>query len=192
MTKEEVAAPADAKIADIEVARTAMTDAAETAKSKAKSPEKLAKVQQREDELRDKADARIKYLDSSVADAKAERDGRATRRIPRTTTMTITFKSSARNGIQRKDPVHVAWLPGFANDRLNAALERMKDNAEHFSNEPKRLAIGVLSVLPQVLFVVMPLFALLLKIFFIFKRRLYMEHLIIALHSHAFIFLRCC
>jgi hypothetical protein len=44
-------------------------------------------------------------------------------------------------------------------------------------------------VLPQVLFVVMPLFALLLKIFFIFKRRLYMEHLIVALHSHALIFL---
>ena len=30
---------------------------------------------------------------------------------------------------------------------------------------------------------------LMLKIFYIFKRRLYMEHLIVALHSHAFIFL---
>ncbi len=46
---------------------------------------------------------------------------------------------------------------------------------------------GVLSVLPQTLFVLMPLFAVLLKIFYIFKRRLYMEHLIVALHSHAFI-----
>ncbi len=44
-------------------------------------------------------------------------------------------------------------------------------------------------MLPQVLFVVMPLFALILKIFYLFKRRLYMEHLIVALHSHAFIFL---
>ena len=44
-------------------------------------------------------------------------------------------------------------------------------------------------MLPQVLFVLMPLFALLLKIFYIFKRRLYMEHLIVALHSHAFVFL---
>ena len=35
----------------------------------------------------------------------------------------------------------------------------------------------------------MPLFALILKIFYIFRRRLYMEHLIVALHSHAFIFL---
>jgi hypothetical protein len=174
MTKEEVLARRDLKMTTLE-----------TAKSKAKSPEKVAKVQQREDELRDKADARIKYLDS-VADAKAK--GTA---VP-----PDTSDDDDDNHIQifgkewdpKKDPVHVAWLPGFANDRLNAALERMKENAEHLGNDPKRLAVGILSVLPQVLFVVMPLFALLLKIFFIFKRRLYMEHLIIALHSHAFIF----
>ena len=35
----------------------------------------------------------------------------------------------------------------------------------------------------------MPLFAVLLKIVYIFKRRLYMEHLMVALHSHAFIFM---
>ncbi|MGH8121193.1 MAG: DUF3667 domain-containing protein, partial [Rudaea sp.] len=55
--------------------------------------------------------------------------------------------------------------------------------------DPKPFFAGAVSVLPQVLFVLMPLFALLLKIFYIFKRRLYMEHLIVALHSHSFIFL---
>ena len=35
--------------------------------------------------------------------------------------------------------------------------------------------------------VILPIFALLLKICFVFKRRLYMEHLIVALHSHSFI-----
>jgi hypothetical protein len=35
----------------------------------------------------------------------------------------------------------------------------------------------------------LPVFALLLKIFYIFKRRLYMEHLIVSMHSHAFIML---
>src|SRR5690606_3796509 len=33
----------------------------------------------------------------------------------------------------------------------------------------------------------LPLFALMLKIAYVFKRRLYMEHLIVALHSHAFL-----
>jgi hypothetical protein len=36
--------------------------------------------------------------------------------------------------------------------------------------------------------VLVPLFALLLKLFYVFKRRLYMEHLIVSLHSHAFLF----
>jgi hypothetical protein len=36
--------------------------------------------------------------------------------------------------------------------------------------------------------VLVPAFALLLKLFYLFKRRLYMEHLIVSLHSHAFLF----
>ncbi|MEO7935120.1 MAG: DUF3667 domain-containing protein [Dokdonella sp.] len=85
-------------------------------------------------------------------------------------------------------PVHVAWFP----DRLNASLTRlllhMQKNAESANADPGRLLAGFFSVLPQTLFVVMPLFAVLLKIFYLFKRRLYMEHLLVALHSHAFIF----
>ena len=43
------------------------------------------------------------------------------------------------------------------------------------------------STAPQALFLILPLFALLLKFFYAFKRRLFMEHLIVALHSHSFI-----
>ena len=34
-----------------------------------------------------------------------------------------------------------------------------------------------------------PVFALILKLFYVFRRRLYMEHIIVALHSHAFLFI---
>ena len=34
-----------------------------------------------------------------------------------------------------------------------------------------------------------PLFAFVLKILYVFKRRFYIEHLIFALHTHAFVFL---
>jgi hypothetical protein len=37
------------------------------------------------------------------------------------------------------------------------------------------------------LFLLLPLFALMLKVAYWFKRRLFMEHLIVALHSHSFI-----
>jgi hypothetical protein len=86
-------------------------------------------------------------------------------------------------------PIRVDWLPQFANDRLNDVAAHMKENLPRIRKDPKPFLIGAFGTLPQVLFVLMPLFALLLKIFYIFKRRLYMEHLIVALHSHAFIFL---
>ena len=87
------------------------------------------------------------------------------------------------------DPVHVAWLPAFVNAKLTNAAVRMRDNVPRIKQDPKPFLIGAFGMLPQVLFVLMPLFALLLKIFYLFKRRLYMEHLIVALHSHAFVFL---
>ena len=89
----------------------------------------------------------------------------------------------------QKNPVHIAWLPAFANNHLNGAIGHAKDNLPRIRKDPKPFLLGAFGMLAQVLFVLMPLFALLLKIFYIFKRRLYMEHLIVALHSHAFVFL---
>jgi len=89
----------------------------------------------------------------------------------------------------QKNPLRVAWLPMFANDRLNGAIGHIKDNLPRIRKDPKPFLLGAFGMLAQVLFVLMPLFALLLKVFYIFKRRLYMEHLIVALHSHAFVFL---
>jgi uncharacterized protein DUF3667 len=94
-------------------------------------------------------------------------------------------------------PVHLGWLPGFANSWLAAAELRMHDNVLALKNGTpeqrrelgQRMFAGVFSLLPQTMFVLLPLFAVILKVFYIFKRRLYMEHLIVALHSHAFIFL---
>ncbi len=39
------------------------------------------------------------------------------------------------------------------------------------------------------MFCMLPAFALLLKVVYLFRRRLYVEHLIVAFHSHAFLFL---
>jgi hypothetical protein len=86
-------------------------------------------------------------------------------------------------------PITIAWLPVFANSRLNEAVGRAKENLIAARRDPRRLIGSIFSVLPQTLFVLMPLFAVLLKIVYLFKRRLYMEHLMVALHSHAFIFM---
>lgn len=85
-------------------------------------------------------------------------------------------------------PITIGWLPAAGNAKLNAIAGRMKQNLIKARHEPKRLVAGLFGVLPQSLFALMPLFAVLLTIVYLFKRRLYMEHLIVALHSHAFIF----
>jgi hypothetical protein len=86
-------------------------------------------------------------------------------------------------------PIRIGWLPAFANTKLNEAMGHAKENLAAARRDPRHLIASVFSVLPQTLFVLMPLFAVLLKIVYLFKRRLYMEHLMVALHSHAFIFM---
>jgi len=94
-------------------------------------------------------------------------------------------------------PVQIAWLPDVVNGRLTAFMQQIRNNWHTYkhgdpaaSAEAKqRMISGVFSVLPATMFVLMPLFALMLKLFYVFRRRLYMEHLIVALHSHAFLFL---
>ncbi len=85
------------------------------------------------------------------------------------------------------NPIAVAWLPRFANDWLNSQAGRMKGNFKRLKEDPNALKDAMLSAVPSTLFILLPLFAVMLKILYVFKRRLYMEHLIVALHSHAFL-----
>lgn len=89
----------------------------------------------------------------------------------------------------KTNPIAVDWWPEALNKKLNDTVEHMESNLKGIRKNPERMVVAWFSVLPQTLFVVMPLFAVLLKIFYLFRRRLYMEHLLVALHSHAFIFM---
>jgi hypothetical protein len=94
-------------------------------------------------------------------------------------------------------PVQIAWLPDFANQRLNAIRQRVLENWHAFRHgdavsreaAKDRVVNGIFGNLPGAMLVLVPIYALLLKLFYVFKRRLYMEHLIVVLHSQAFLFL---
>lgn len=94
-------------------------------------------------------------------------------------------------------PLKVRWLPGTAVDWLNDLIGNAQEqlhamNSGSWAEQQtarRKFTLGIYSAAPTVLFILLPLFALLLKIFYIFKRRLYMEHLIVAMHSHAFLML---
>jgi hypothetical protein len=50
----------------------------------------------------------------------------------------------------------------------------------------RRITNTIIEEMPKVMFVLLPVFALLLKLVYIRRRRLYLEHMIFALHLHTF------
>jgi Protein of unknown function (DUF3667) len=93
-------------------------------------------------------------------------------------------------------PVRISWLPDFANERLTSLKIHIGENMKALSSGTltarkearERLITNLFGALPGIMLVLIPVFALVLAVFYVFKRRFYMEHLIVALHSHAFIF----
>ena len=75
-------------------------------------------------------------------------------------------------------PALVAWLEKRAREKVGPTGDR----GDLF------LKAIIQNLAPMVLCCI-PLFALVLKILYVFKRRYYVEHLIFALHTHAFVFL---
>lgn len=131
-----------------------------------------------ESAIRDAAKERIAALDEARAKGEpvpaASNEG------------TISFNNNGPWDA-KKNPIAVSWLPRFANDWLNVQAGRAKSNIARLKDDPNRFKDAVLSAVPSTLFVLLPVFALLLKATYLFKRRLYMEHLIVGLHSHAFL-----
>lgn len=87
------------------------------------------------------------------------------------------------------NPLRFGWLPESANAELNRLVGVIRNKAQEAQRNPARLGREFFRALPTTLFILLPVFALLLKIVLVFKRRLYMEHLMVAVHSHTFIYL---
>ena len=87
------------------------------------------------------------------------------------------------------NPVVVGWLPGFANRWLNKRIDKACDNLKFADKNGERLFQQFLGAVPTALFLLMPLFALLLKVMYLGSGRTYLEHLVVALYSHAFLLL---
>lgn len=80
---------------------------------------------------------------------------------------------------------HADSTPGFGGWIERRARERLGptgDRGDLFLR-------GVIQNLAPMVLCCIPLFAFVLKILYVFKRRFYIEHLVFALHTHAFLFL---
>lgn len=85
------------------------------------------------------------------------------------------------------NPLVVESLPDGANRWLNTQIGHIPQNWKRVREDPDLLRNAFYSALPTALFVLVPVFALLLKVLYVYQRRLYMEHLVAALHGHAFV-----
>lgn len=83
------------------------------------------------------------------------------------------------------NPVRLTWLPEIGNRLINEKLGKLEDTAKR--RDWAALTHAALAATPQALLLILPFFALLLKIFYFFQRRLFMEHMIVALHNHSFL-----
>ena len=82
------------------------------------------------------------------------------------------------------------FLSDEHNKKLSTFSKELTGKFEKaFNSDTGPLIEQIIGKLPQLMFILLPLFAFLLKIMFIFSKRLYMEHLTVALHSHSFIFI---
>ncbi|KAF1720115.1 DUF3667 domain-containing protein [Pseudoxanthomonas wuyuanensis] len=85
------------------------------------------------------------------------------------------------------NPVRLRWLPEFGNRWLNKKIARAEENIPRMQKDPELFKHAFLGAIPSALFVLVPVFALLLKLGYLETRRLYLEHLAVALYSHAFL-----
>jgi hypothetical protein len=87
------------------------------------------------------------------------------------------------------NPVDIKWLPDWLNDRINDEVEESPQKAEQINENPNLIIDKVFDILPATMFVLLPVVALIFKFWYLFAKRFYVEHLIFALHNHAFIFI---
>ena len=135
-----------------------------------------------EAKIEERGRERIAYL-KAVDEAKAKGQPPP---IPGRHNNSLEFPVNGKNWDPETNPFVIGWLPTPLNKALNRRLAHSRDVMRQ-SNSEKPLLDGLFNVLPQTLFLLLPLFALMLKLAYWFKRRLFMEHLIVALHSHSFI-----
>ena len=97
------------------------------------------------------------------------------------------WRFNGRDWDEKTNPVQVSFLPGFANRWINHKIGRAKNNIEQMDGDPNRFIEAFLGAVPTALFLLMPVFALLLKVFYLGSGRRYLEHVVVALYSHAWL-----
>ena len=167
-------------VAEVEKARDARLANLAAAKARmANTPAKtgIGGIEAGEAQVRATATERIRQLREAQAKGEAP---------PPPMQDSFNFKVNGERWDRQKNPLDT-WGPGFVDGWVNDQIARANGNIQRLKKDRTAFKDAVLSAVPTTLFVLVPVFALMLKLAFVFKRRLYMEHIMVALHSHAFL-----
>lgn len=82
------------------------------------------------------------------------------------------------------------WLSDERADEVrNIARQQANKAYRIYKEDPSRFGDIMLDTLPPLMFILLPIFAVLLKLTYLFSGRYYTEHLVLALHNHCFLYL---
>lgn len=86
------------------------------------------------------------------------------------------------------NPLIIGWLPDAFNDWINEEIAASPEKAKRINEDPQLIVREVFEILPATMFALLPVVALIFKFWYLFSGRYYIEHLILALHNHSFVF----
>ncbi|HEY5851839.1 MAG TPA: DUF3667 domain-containing protein [Lysobacter sp.] len=98
----------------------------------------------------------------------------------------LTLFGSDEPWDEETNPLVISWAPDFFNHWVNRQIAHGRENVSRAQKDPGLWVRALLAAVPSALFLLVPVFALLLKLAYLGSGRLYLEHLVVALYSHAF------
>lgn len=103
-----------------------------------------------------------------------------------------TQDSSASNHPDVANRPHISVKPIEKSDREKSDFERFLEHQGERSLDPefrRELGHAFVASFPKLLLICMPLFALITRVLFLGSRQVYLQHLVVAIHFHTFIYL---
>ena len=79
------------------------------------------------------------------------------------------------------EDIEESWFKTF--------LEVINPKLKNWKEDPGPLIDSFFEALPYMMFLILPIFAIFLKVFYAFSKRYYIEHLVFLLHNHAFMYM---
>jgi len=98
----------------------------------------------------------------------------------------ITFNDKPWD--RETNPLIIPLAPDWVNDWVNNEIGESPEKGRQIEKNPDLIKDKVFDVFPMTMFVLLPIVALLFKFWYLFAKKYYVEHLIFALHNHAFLF----